>query len=145
MREEDIPKDVDSARQRQHKVAVHTREQKIAYVRKLSDEGYSPQEISKITGHVFNTIRRYLSEDEPNVNGHYDNRRPGKLQPYESEVLVLELRSKGLTYVEMTEIIRKKGYTGTVDALRVFMQKESEHQKKCETENLELKEYIPRK
>ncbi len=70
-------------------------------------------------------------------------RCPGKLQPYESEVL--DLRSKGLTYVEITEIIKKKGYTGTVDALRVFMQKEREHQKKCETENPELKEYIPRK
>lgn len=143
MKEEDIPEDIDSARERQHKVAVSTREQKIAYVRKLSDDGHSLQEISKITGHVFNTIRRYLSEDVQNINGHYDNRCPGKLQPYESEVL--DLRSKGLTYVEITEIIKKKGYTGTVDALRVFMQKEREHQKKCETENPELKEYIPRK
>lgn len=143
MKEEDIPEDIDSARERQHKVAVSTREQKIAYVRKLSDEGYSLQEISKITGYVFNTIRRYLSEDALKINGHYDNRRPGKLQPYESDVL--GLRSKGLTYVEITEIIKKKGYTGTVDALRVFMQKEREHQRKCETENPELKEYIPRK
>ncbi len=143
MKEEDIPEDIDSAREHQHKVAVYTREQKIAYVRKLSDEGCSLHEISRITGHVFNTIRRYLSEDGQNINGHYDNRRPGKLQSYESEVL--ELRSKGLTYVEITEIIKKKGYTGTVDALRVFMQKEREHQKKCETENPESKEYIPRK
>lgn len=143
MKEEDIPEDIDSARERQHKVAVYTREQKIAYVRKLSDEGCSLHEISRITGHVFNTIRRYLSEDGPNINGHYDNRRPGKLQPYESEVL--ELRSKGLTYIEIAEVIKEKGYTGTVDALRVFMQKEREHQKKCETENPELKEYIPRK
>lgn len=79
MKEEDIPKDIDSARERQHKVAVYTREQKISYVRKLSDEGYSLQEISRITGHVFNIIRRYLSEDAQNINGHYDNRRPGKL------------------------------------------------------------------
>ncbi len=50
-----------------------------------------------------------------------------------------------MTYTEITEIIKKEGYTGTVDALRVFMQKECEHQKKCETESPELKEYIPRK
>ncbi len=143
MKEEDIPEDIDSARERQHKAAIYTREQKIAYVRKLFGEGCSLQEISRITGHVFNTMKRYLSEYDPNINGHYDNRRPGKLQPYESEVL--ELRSKGLTYVKITEIIREKGYTGTVDALRVFMQKEREHQKKCETENKKLKEYIPRK
>ncbi|WP_236904949.1 ISL3 family transposase [Clostridium formicaceticum] len=143
MKEEDIPEDIDSARERQHKVAVSTREQKIAYVRKLFDEGCSLQEISRITGYVFNTIKRYLSEDGPSINGHYDNRRPGKLQSYESEIL--ELRSKGLTYTEITEIIKKKGYTGTVDALRVFMQKEREHQKKCETKDSESKEYIPRK
>jgi hypothetical protein len=41
MKEEDIPKDIDSAREHQHKVAVYTREQKIAYVRKLSDKGYT--------------------------------------------------------------------------------------------------------
>ncbi len=143
MKKEDIPEDIDSARERQHKVAVYTRDQKIAYVRKLFDDGCSLQEISRITGHVFNTIKRYLSEDRPNIDGHYDNRRPGKLHPYEPDVL--ELRSKGLTYVEITEIIKKKGYTGTVAALRVFMQKEREHQNKCETENPELKEYIPRK
>lgn len=58
---------------------------------------------------------------------------------------MLELRSKGLTYTKITEIIKKKGYTGTVDALRVFMQKEREHQKNTETESPELKEYISRK
>lgn len=58
---------------------------------------------------------------------------------------MLELRSKGLTYTKITEIIKKKGYTGTVDALRVFMQKEREHQKNSETGSPELKEYISRK
>lgn len=143
MKEKDIPEDINSARERQHKMAIFTREQKVAYVRKLFEEGCSFQEISRITGHVYNTIKRYLSEDSSNINGHYDNRRSGKLQPYEPEVL--ELRSKGLTYTKITEIIKKKGYTGTVDALRVFMQKEREHQKKCEIESPELKEYISRK
>jgi transposase len=143
MKDKDIPEDTSSARERQHKEAIFTREQKAAYVRKLFEQGCSFEEISRITGHVYNTIKRYLSEDTSNTNGHYDCRRPGKLQPYESEVL--ELRSKGKTYTEITEIIRKKGYTGTVDALRVFMQKEREHQKKSETESPELKEYIPRK
>lgn len=41
MKEEDIPEDIDSAREHQYKVAVSTREQKISYVRKLAEEGYS--------------------------------------------------------------------------------------------------------
>lgn len=52
MKEEDIPKDNDSARERQHKVAMFTREQKVAYVRKLFEEECSLQEISRITGYV---------------------------------------------------------------------------------------------
>lgn len=143
MKEEEIPEDISSARERQHKEAIFTREQKVAYVRKLFEQGCSFQEISRITGHVYSTIKRYLSENNSNINGHYDNRRSGKLQAYESEIL--ELRSKGLTYTKITEIISKRGYTGTVDALRVFMQKEREHQKNCENESPELKEYISRK
>jgi len=143
MKDEDIPEDISSARERQHKEAIFTKEQKVAYVRKLFEQGCSFEEISRITGHVYNTIKRYLSEDNSNINGHYDYRRSGKLQPYESEVL--ELRSRGMTYTSIVEIIKEKGYTGTVAALRVFMQKEREHQKRCETETPELKEYIPRK
>lgn len=143
MKEKDIPDDISSIRERQHKAAIFTKEQKVAYVRKLFEQGCSFEEIGRITGHVYNTIKRYLSEENSNINGHYDYRRPGKLQPYESEVL--ELRSKGFTYTKITEIIKRKGYTGTVDALRVFMQKEREHQKQSETESPELKEYIPRK
>ena len=67
----------------------------------------------------------------------------GKLQAYGAKVL--ELRSKELTYTKITEIIKKKGYTGTVDALRVFMQEEREHQKNTDTVSPELKEYISRK
>lgn len=83
MKEEDIPTDINSARERQHKEAIFTREQKVAYVRKLFEQGCSFEEISRITGHVYNTIKRYLSEDNSNINGHYDYRRSGKLQPHD--------------------------------------------------------------
>ena len=50
-----------------------------------------------------------------------------------------------MTYTKIAEIIKKKGYMGTVAALRVFMQKEREHQKQCEPASPEIKEYIPPK
>lgn len=75
MKAEDIPEDSISARERQHKESICTREQKVAYVRKLFEQGCSFEEISRITGHVYNTIKRYLSEDTSNITGHYDNRR----------------------------------------------------------------------
>lgn len=126
-----------------HEEAISMMDQKIANVRKLYEQGCSIEEIVRITGHIRNTIKKYISKDCSRVNGRYDCRCPGKLQPYEKEVL--ELRSKGITYAKITEIIREKGYNGSVAALRVFMQKEREHQKRAETEGREHKEYIARK
>lgn len=143
IKDEDVPGDISSARERQHREAINTMKQKIANVRKLHEQGCSIEEIVRITGHIRNTIKRYLSEDCSSINGHYDCRRPGKLQSYEREIL--KLRSEGMTYKKITEIIRAKGYDGSVAALRVFMQKEREHQKQAETEIPEQKEYIARK
>lgn len=143
IKDKDIPEDIPSARERQHNAAISKTEQKIANVRKLYAQGCCIEEICKVTGHIPNTIKRYLSEACSNINGQYDCRRPGKLQAYEEEIL--KLRSKGMTYSKITEIIRIKGYDGSVAALRVFMQKEREHQKQAETEFPEQKEYIARK
>ncbi len=143
IKDEDIPEDTSSVRERQHKEAMTMMDQRIANVRRLHEQGCSIEEIVRVTGHIRNTIKRYLAKDCSNVNGHYDCRRPGKLQAYETEIL--KLRSKGMTYAKITEMIREKGYDGSVAALRVFMQKEREHQKRAETEDREPKEYIARK
>ncbi|MBK5653843.1 MAG: transposase [Rhizobium sp.] len=122
---------------------MEKKQMKVDNVCGLFKEGKTIEEIEKITGHTYRTVMNYISGNYSLINGHYDNRRPGKLQKYESEIL--ELRSKGMTYKKITEIIRKKGYTGTVDALRVFMQKEREHQKNSEIEKQKATEYIARK
>jgi DNA-binding CsgD family transcriptional regulator len=143
IKEEDIPEDINSARERQHVDAMNKMKRKIENVRKLYEQGCSIEEICRVTGHISQTIRKYLSRECSLINGHYDYRHPGKLHKYEKEIL--ELRSQGLTYPEITEIIRPKGYEGSVAALRVFMQKEREHQKNAESKSLEYKEYIARK
>lgn len=144
MEEKDILLSSASAREQQHLSEMEKKQMKVDNVRKLFQEGKTIEEIGKITGHTYKTIMNYITGNYSLVNGHYDNRRPGKLQKYESEVL--ELRSKGMTYKKIIEIIRKEGYTGTVDALRVFMQKEREHQKSSEAEKQQIAtEYISRK
>lgn len=67
------------------------------------------------------TIQNFLNPDYSIENGHYNMRLPGKLAPFEKEVI--ELRSKGLTYSRIQEIIAEKGYTGSVASPRAFMQK----------------------
>ena len=144
MKEEDIPEPAISAREKQHKEEMSKKQAKIDEVKKLFNEGYNINEIMLKTGHTYYTIMGYISGEYSLVNGHYDNRRPGKLQKYESEVITL--RAQGITYKKIAEIISKKGYNGTVDALRVFMQKEREHRKNAETEKQEeAKEYVARK
>lgn len=144
MEEKDIPPPSSSARERQHLSEIEKKQMKIDNVCKLFKEGKTIEEIENITGHTYKTVMNYISGNYSLVNGHYDNQQSGKLQKYKSEVL--EFRSQGMTYKKITEIIRKKGYTGTVDALRVFMQKEREHQKSSEIEKQQkATEYIARK
>ena len=84
-----------------------------------------------------------MKDDCPLSNGHYDLRIPGKLAPYEQDVITM--RSKGITYQKIHEHICQKGYTGTVASLRMFMQKERTHLKRLAADEKEAVEYIPRK
>ena len=69
--------------------------------------GYPIEQIATLMHHPYKTIQNYLNPDFSITNGHYNVRIPGKLAPYEREVI--ELRSKGLTYPKIHDIICKKG------------------------------------
>ena len=75
--------------------------------------------------HTVPTIKRYLTQENSTINGHYGAKLGGKLAPFHDDVI--ELRSKGITYPEIQKILSKKGYTGSVASIRVFMQKERSH------------------
>ena len=51
----------------------------------------------------------------------------GKLEPFRAEVL--QMRLEGVTYCEIHQRIKEKGYAGTQDAIRGFMSKEQRIQK----------------
>ena len=83
--------------------------------------GYPIEQIASQMHRAHKTIQNYLNPAFSVTNGHYNVRIPGKLAPYENEVI--KLRSRGLTYPQIHDIIYKKGYTGSVASLRMFMQK----------------------
>lgn len=141
--EDEIPELKENARERQHIQQMKNKKSSIDEVRNLYSKGHSIDEISRLTGHTTKTVKNYLKEDCPLSSGHYDRRRPGKLAPYEQDVI--QMRAKGITYVKIHEHICAKGYTGTVASLRVFMQKERTHQKNVSQKENEPVEYIPRK
>lgn len=121
MKVDEIPESKTVIREREHLEAIKKKQQKIESVRHLYNQGYSLDRISKLEGCTIQTVKRYLSYDCNLINGHYGKKQMGPLQPYENEVL--NLLSQGLTYQKVTEIIRQKGYKGSITALRVFVSK----------------------
>lgn len=141
--ESEIPASRENVMERKHIQQMGKKKAAIEEVRKLYSMGHTADEISRLTGHTWQTVTNYLKEDCSLSNGHYDLRLPGKLAPYEQTVI--EMRSKGITYTKIHEYISENGYTGTVASLRVFMQKERTHQQRTQKQFTEPVEYIPRK
>ncbi|SNS17847.1 hypothetical protein SAMN05446037_1005132 [Anaerovirgula multivorans] len=108
----DIPEEKDTKRGNQHKEAIEKVEAKIEKVRQLYEEGYGKLDISKFTGISIASINNYLMEGYSPVHGQYGASRPGPLTPFKDEILTL--RSEGVTYREITEGLRFKGYKGDV-------------------------------
>ena len=122
---DEIPAVKENVREREHLQQMENKKTVIEEVRKLYAEGHTINEIMRLTGHMTVTIKNYLKDECPFNNGHYDSRVPRKLALYEQDVITM--RSKGVTYKKIQEHICKKGYTGTIASLRVFMQKERTH------------------
>lgn len=104
---------------RQHQLAIQQKQQEINEARKLVEEGYPIEQIAIMMHHTYKTTQNYLNPNYSVANGHYNVRIPGKLALHEKDVI--ELRSQGMTYPKIPKILCKKGYTGSVDSLRMFM------------------------
>lgn len=89
-------------------------------------------EISNVTGYTDRTVKRYLEQPSSSMIGQYGISRPGKLMNYHKEVL--ELRHTKKSYQEIIQIIKAKGYTGTVDAIRGYMSRQRRLYKHFEEE-----------
>lgn len=117
-----IPECRPISRERQHQLALQQKQQEVDEARKLARDGYPIEQIAAMMHHTYKTIQNYLNPDYCVTDGHYNARIPGKLSPYEKDVI--ELRSQGITYPQIHKILCEKGYTGSVASLRMFMQKE---------------------
>ena len=122
MDEKDIPKNTDDKRGREHRDAIEKILARVENVSALYNKGYSIRQIVDKTGHTKNTIKNYLSPNFNPIHGQYGVQRPGKLSPFRKEVI--SMRSKGIPYKDIHASICKKGYTGSVAAIRQFIAKE---------------------
>ena len=122
--EDEIPEDRAASRERQHRLALQQKQQEVNEARRLARDGHPIEQIPAMMHHTCRTIQNYLNPGCHVTDGHYNARIPGKLAPYEKDVI--ELRSQGLTYPQIHKILCEKGYTGSVASLRMFMQKDPE-------------------
>lgn len=120
-----MPEDKKIVREREHQQALEKKQRDVDEARKLYESGITVEKIAVLLQHSKDTIKRYLNQNYNVVNGHYDNKRAGKLAPYEQTVI--DLRCQGYTYRSIYDMITAKGYTGSLGSLRMFMQKERKH------------------
>lgn len=125
LRPDEVPEDKKIVREREHQQAIEKKQRDVDEARKLYESGITVEKIAVLLQHSKDTIKRYLNQNYNAVNGHYDNRRTGKLAPYEQTVI--DLRCQGYTYQSIYDMITAKGYTGSLASLRMFMQKERKH------------------
>ena len=123
--ESKIPENKPNTYERQHQLSVRKKQNEIDEAKELYSQGYPITKIAMMMHHTVPTIKRYLTQESSTINGHYGAKLGGKLDPFHDDVI--ELRSKGITYPEIQKILSKKGYTGSVASIRVFMQKERSH------------------
>ena len=109
-------------REERHKLAVEQKQKDVDEARQLAQNGVPIEHIAKMLNHTYKTIQNYLDPNYSVVNGHYHARIPNKLAPFEAKVI--KLRSQGMTYPKIHEIIHQEGYSGSVASLRMFIQKE---------------------
>lgn len=118
----DIPEGRNTARGSEHEEAVKKLTERADRVKALRAAGLSMTEIAQKTGFTNAVVKNYLAADFSPINAHYGKQREGKLEPFREDVFCW--RAEGMTYREIYERIRAKGYTGTQDAIRGFISKE---------------------
>lgn len=122
IRECDIPGEKQTVRGREHEEAVKKLSERANRVKEMQKAGLSIKEIAQKTGFTAAVVRNYMLADFSPVNAHYGKQREGKLEPFREEVF--QWKAEGLTYREIHNRIRAKGYSGTQDAIRGFISKE---------------------
>ena len=141
--DEEIPESRPTSRERRHQLALQQKQQEVDEARKLARDGYPIEQIAAMMCHTYKTIQNYLNPDYCVTDGHYNARIPGKLAPYEKDVI--ELWSQGTTYPRIHKILCEKGYTGSVASLRMFMQKERTRMQEQKEREKSQSEFIQRK
>ncbi len=87
-------------------------------VKKSHNFGHSMRQIAKEFEISRHTVSKYLKKDVTAIHGSYGAKRKSILDPYLNEIDALI--KQGYTCNKIEEIIRRKGYTGSITLLRCY-------------------------
>lgn len=95
-------------------------------IKDLHKQGHSIHGVARLTGHARNTVRRILRP--PNLTPRQKCGRKSLLEPFK-EHLRERATASGLSAVRLCEELRQLGYTGSIHAVRRYLQQiEKPHQ-----------------
>ncbi len=103
---------------KEHESAVSKKAANIAIVKKLHEQKYTNKAIARETGLSRKTVKRYLDPNVSAVHGLYGTYSGGPLTPFHNDIN--KLLSKGWTFKKIEEVIREKGYNGSLCNKNVY-------------------------
>ena len=103
----------------------------------------SIQDIARITGHAYSTIKKYINHDFSPVSKEYGASYPSKLKPYCTKID--ELIAQRKTFREIKEAIVEMGYQGAESTIRMYATRKRRHNQANTSDYLKNTEIIERK
>lgn len=122
MPEDKIPQHHVSCREKEHLESLNRKRQLHDEIMKLHDEGLSPAEIAKKTGHSPSCVRRHLKPNYTIKSQNYGRSYEGVCPAYRDEIMKMYLEGKKST--EIAAVLKQKGHAVTPDNIRGFILKE---------------------
>ena len=135
-KEADLPK-------RLHDATTDKRTKTINQVRELFAQGLTIQQIRKLTGHAYGTVKKYINPYFTPEWKEYGVNYPSKLKPYCDRIDELIVLRK--TFREIREAIMEMGYRGSESAIRMYATRKRRHNQLRMNEYTQNTEIIERK
>ena len=129
--------------ERIHEASTAKRAVNVERCRELAAQGLSIQDIVKITGHVYTTVKKYINPDFSPASREFGASYPSKLKPYCAKID--ELITARKTFREIKAHIVELGYRGAESTIRMYATRKRRHSQLLTHEYLQNTEIIERK
>jgi transposase len=111
--------------ERLHNATTERRAASVQRVRDLGGKGLTLTQICEMSGHSYNTVKKYLNPEYKPEYNEYGVNYPSKLKPYCGTIDALLDERK--TFREIEAKIREMGYCGSQSTIRMYAARKRRH------------------